>query len=124
MSTIDQAGAASLRSEAHQYDSDRARAERVAAKRRRRTQMHNLAIRVVSLALALALWQAAGASVDPVLFTTPTKVAVAAFDMILSGELWEYLLPSLIVLMIGLTLAIVFGTMIGQIGRASCRERV
>jgi NitT/TauT family transport system permease protein len=117
MSTIDQAGRAPLsdRSEAQQYDGERVRAERVAAERRRRAQMQNLVIRLVSLATALALWQAAGASVDPVLFTTPTKVAVAAFDMVLSGELWEYLWPSLIVLLIGLSLAIVCGTMIGLV---------
>jgi ABC-type nitrate/sulfonate/bicarbonate transport system permease component len=117
MSTIDQAGSAALtqRSEAQQFDSDRARAERAAAERRRRTQLQNLVIRLVSLAAALALWQAAGANVDPVLFTTPTKVGVAAFDMVVSGELWEYLWPSLIVLAIGLTLAIVFGTMIGLV---------
>lgn len=117
MSTIDQARPAPLADpgEAQQYDGDRARAERVAAERRRRAQIQNTAIRLVSLAAALALWQIAGASVDPVLFTTPTKVVVAAFEMILSGELWEYLWPSLIVLAIGLSLAIVFGTMIGLV---------
>jgi NitT/TauT family transport system permease protein len=117
MSTIEQAGGAALadRSEVQQYDSERARAERVAAERRRRVQLQNMVIRLVSLATALVLWQIAGNSVDPVLFTTPTKVAVAAFEMVLSGELWAYLWPSLIVLMIGLSLAIVFGTMIGLV---------
>lgn len=117
MSTIDQARGVALgeRSEAQQFDDDRARAGRVAAERRRRAQLQNLVIRVVSLAIALSLWQAAGANVDPVLFTTPTKVAVAAFDMVLSGELWEYLWPSLIVLAIGLCLAVTFGTLIGLV---------
>lgn len=92
---------------------DQARAERVAASRRRRTALQNLAIRAVSLAIFLTLWQIAGASVDPVLFTTPSKVAVAAVDMIASGELWAGLWPSLVVLLMGLTLAIVFGTMLG-----------
>jgi NitT/TauT family transport system permease protein len=117
MSTVEQAGGAALtdRSEALQYDSDRARAERVAGERRRRVQLQNMVIRLVSLATALVLWQIAGNSVDPVLFTTPTKVAVAAFEMVLSGELWAYLWPSLIVLIIGLSLAIVFGTMIGLV---------
>jgi sulfonate transport system permease protein len=115
MSTIDQAAPLTDRNEARQYDSDRARAERVAAERRRRQQIHNTVIRLVSLATALVLWQVAGNSVDPVLFTTPTKVAVAAFEMVLSGELWTYLWPSLIVLAIGLSLAIIFGTMIGLV---------
>jgi NitT/TauT family transport system permease protein len=92
---------------------DQARAERVAASRRRRTALQNLAIRAASLAIFLTLWQIAGASVDPVLFTTPSKVAVAAVDMIASGELWAGLWPSLLVLLMGLSLAIVFGTMLG-----------
>jgi NitT/TauT family transport system permease protein len=92
---------------------EQARAERAAAGRRRRTMLHNLAIRVASLAIVLALWEAAGASVDPVLFTTPSKIAAAAVAMIGSGELWTYLRPSLVVLAIGLALAIVFGTLVG-----------
>jgi NitT/TauT family transport system permease protein len=92
---------------------DRARAERVAAERRRRLALQNLVIRLVSLAIALTLWEIAGANVDPVLFTTPSKVAVAAVEMVGSGELWSYLWPSLIVLAIGLCLAVVFGIAIG-----------
>ena len=111
MSAVDQANR--LPATAGELSDDRARVERVAAERRRRLQWQNLGIRVVSLALALTLWEVAGANVDPVLFTTPSKVAVAAVDMVFSGELWSYLWPSLIVLMIGLTLAIIFGIMVG-----------
>jgi NitT/TauT family transport system permease protein len=92
---------------------DQARAEQVAAARRRHRQWVNLAIRVVSLAIALALWEVAAWNVDPVLFTSPTKVAVAAYKMVLSGELWTYLWPSLVVLGIGFALAVVFGIAIG-----------
>jgi ABC-type nitrate/sulfonate/bicarbonate transport system permease component len=92
---------------------DQLRAEQVAAARRRRRQWVNLAIRVVSLAVALALWEVAAWNVDPVLFTSPTKVAVAAYEMVLSGELWTYLWPSLVVLGIGFALAVVFGITIG-----------
>ena len=92
---------------------DRARAERVAAERRHRRQLSNLAIRLVSLAIALALWELAAWNVDPVLFTSPTKVAVAAYKMVLSGELWTYLWPSLVVLGIGFSLAVVAGISIG-----------
>ena len=115
MSTVGEASSAALaeRTEAGTLADDRARAERAAAERRRRMQLHNLVIRLVSLAIALSLWQMVGASIDPVLFTTPTKVAVAAVDMVFSGELWTYLWPSLIVLVIGLVLAIVLGTAIG-----------
>jgi sulfonate transport system permease protein len=92
---------------------DRAAPARAPAVRRRKTQMQNLTIRVISLAIALTLWQIVGWNVDPVLFTTPTKVAVAAVDMIGSGELWTYLWPSLLVLAMGLSLAIVAGTIFG-----------
>jgi NitT/TauT family transport system permease protein len=98
---------------ARELAAEQARAERVAAERRRKLALHNLVIRTVSLALFLALWEIAGASVDPVLFTTPSKVAVAAVGMIASGELWAALWPSLLVLCMGLSLAIVFGTLIG-----------
>jgi sulfonate transport system permease protein len=92
---------------------DQLRAERAAAARRRRRQWVNLAIRVVSLAIALALWEVAAWNVDPVLFTSPTKVAGAAYKMVLSGELWTYLWPSLVVLGIGFALAVIFGIAIG-----------
>ena len=52
-------------------------------------------------------------NVDPVLFTSPTKVAVAAYKMVLSGELWTYLWPSLVVLAIGFSLAVVAGSASG-----------
>ena len=92
---------------------ERVRAERVAAERRHRRALLNLAIRLVSLAIALTLWEIAAWNVDPVLFTSPSKVAVAAYQMMLSGELWTYLSPSLVVLAIGFALAVVFGIGIG-----------
>jgi sulfonate transport system permease protein len=92
---------------------DKARAVRVALDRRRRRQLQIIGIRLASLAIVLSLWQVFGARVDPVLFTTPSKIFVAAVDMIGSGELWMYLWPSLIVLGIGLALAVVFGIAIG-----------
>jgi sulfonate transport system permease protein len=92
---------------------DQASAERAAAARRQRRQLLNLVIRVASLATALSLWEWVGSNIDPVLFTTPGKVAVAAIDMIRSGELWTYLWPSLVVLGIGLSLAAVAGVAIG-----------
>lgn len=112
MSTVDHAVPSDAQN-ARELADEQARAERAAAERRRKAALQNLAIRAISLVIALSLWQIAGASIDPVLFTTPSKVAVAAVDMIGSGELWTYLWPSLLVLVMGLTLAIVFGTVLG-----------
>ena len=115
MTTVEQTGADSLAAttQARELVDDRARAERVAAERRRRVALQNFGIRLLALAIALTLWQIVGLNTDPVLFTTPLKVVYAAVDMIWSGELWNALWPSLIVLAIGLSLAIVFGITVG-----------
>ena len=79
---------------------DKARAERRRRARGTRRAAHQsrdppgVASRSFSL-----LWEIGGADIDPVLFTTPSAVAVAAVEMIRSGELWTYLWPSLVVLL-------------------------
>jgi NitT/TauT family transport system permease protein len=92
---------------------ERAHARQAAAMRRRRRTLQMLGIRVVSVALVLALWQFVGAGIDPVLFTTPLAVAKAAYGMIVSGELWTYLWPSLIIFAVGLTIAALVGVATG-----------
>jgi NitT/TauT family transport system permease protein len=92
---------------------DKARAKEVANKRRRKNQLQMLGIRLVSLVCVLGIWEIFGGMIDPVLFTVPSKIAVAAVSMIASGELWNYLWPSLVVLAFGLTLAAIFGIAIG-----------
>jgi len=94
---------------------DRQRAKKVAAARRRRQLLLNIAIRIVSLGTVLVIWQIFGGQVDQTLFTTPSKIALAAVDMIASGELWNYLSSSLVVLAIGLSLAAVIGVIIGLV---------
>ncbi len=94
---------------------DRQRAKKVAAARRRRQLLLNIAIRIVSLGTVLVIWQIFGGQVDQTLFTTPSKIALAAVDMIASGELWYYLSSSLVVLAIGLSLAAVIGVIIGLV---------
>ena len=95
-------------------------AEQQAAYDRAKTQQHkwmaaNIAIRITSLILVLGGWEYFGRQVNPVLFTYPTAVARAAIKMIGSGELWQYLSQSLIVLGAGLALAVVFGVALGVI---------
>jgi NitT/TauT family transport system permease protein len=110
VSTVVEAGESSV---ALDTSEDRARASKVAAERRRRRQIQNIAIRIVSIAIVLTLWEMLGNRVDPVLFTKPSLVAVAAVQMVGSGELWTYLAPSLVVLAIGLSLAAVIGIAVG-----------
>ncbi len=111
MTTIDETRALSDAERA--LTDDKARAERAAGTRRTRRAILNLAIRLVSVAVFLVLWEITGRGIDPVLFTTPSAVAVAAVEMIRSGELWTYLYPSLVVLLYGFTLAVIFGIGIG-----------
>ena len=92
---------------------ERERAQKAAALRRRRRQLQEIAIRLGSLVVVLGMWEIFGAKVDPVLFTTPSKIAAAAVTMISSGELWTYLWPSLVVLALGLTSAAAIGIAIG-----------
>jgi sulfonate transport system permease protein len=84
-----------------------------AARRATGRRLRNLGIRLVSLAVFLGAWQWVGQRVDAALFTTPVAVGTAAAGMLISGELWFYLWPSLVVLAAGLALAIVFGVATG-----------
>ena len=68
---------------------------------------------MVSVTSFLVLWEVVGAQIDPILFTTPSLIYKAGVEMILSGELWTYLYPSLVVLLYGFTLAVIFGIGIG-----------
>jgi NitT/TauT family transport system permease protein len=112
-SALDRPAAARVLAGPSDDGDDRSRARKVAAHRRRTKQLQTIAIRATSLTVVLGLWQVAGARVDPVLFTTPSKVFAAAVTMIGSGELWTYLWPSLVVLLIGLTLAALVGVATG-----------
>ena len=87
---------------------------RARASQRKRTTV-NIAIRVASLVAVLGAWEYIGRQINPVLFTYPTAVANAAAKMIASGELWQYLSQSLVVLFIGLGLAAVFGIALGLV---------
>ncbi len=121
MTTVEQTRDGALQADAAAHrdglalSDDKARAERVATERRHRRALLNLSIRVASLATALLIWQWGGSQIDPILFTTPSKVAVAGYNMIISGELWTYLWPSLKVLAVGFLFAAVFGIAMGLI---------
>jgi NitT/TauT family transport system permease protein len=91
------------------------RVRRAAAARRTRHRVQVLSIRTVSLAIVLSAWQIGGERIDSVLFTTPTAVSAAAVQMVASGELWSYLWPSLVVLLVGLAISAVAGIAVGLI---------
>jgi sulfonate transport system permease protein len=91
------------------------RVQASAAARRGRRRLVVLAIRLVSLVIVLGAWQIGGQHIDQVLFTTPSAVALASVQMIASGELWSYLAPSLVVLIVGLAISAIAGITVGLV---------
>ena len=89
------------------------RARATADARRSKRRLQRIGVRAASLAIALGVWQLGGGLIDPILFTTPAKVAAAGVAMIASGELWTYLWPSLVVLAAGFAIAAVAGIATG-----------
>jgi sulfonate transport system permease protein len=61
------------------------------------------------VALILIVWEIVGPFISPIFFTYPTKIAVAFYDLILSGELPYYLGQSLEVMIYGLSIAVIVG---------------
>ncbi|HSP50519.1 MAG TPA: ABC transporter permease [Pseudolabrys sp.] len=61
------------------------------------------------VALILIVWEIVGPFISPIFFTYPTKIAVAFYDLILSGELPYYLGQSLEVMVYGLSIAVIVG---------------
>jgi len=94
---------------------EQTRVKQAAVDRRARHRLFVIGIRAVSLAIVLAAWQIGGQRVDSVLFTTPSAVAAAAVQMIASGELWSYLWPSLVVLVVGLAISAAAGIAVGLV---------
>jgi ABC-type nitrate/sulfonate/bicarbonate transport system permease component len=93
-------------------DQDRAKERAGVRARKRRLKM--LGIQAISLAIVLGIWQVVGMNSSPALFTPPSAVALAAIEMIGSGELWKYLEPSLLVL-VGLAISVVTGIAVGLV---------
>lgn len=72
----------------------------------------------ISIACFLALWEVVGRSVNPLLLSSPSQVAQAAYDMIVSGEIFGALYESGTTLVIGFLIATIAGVGLGLfIGR-------
>ncbi len=70
-------------------------------------------VRLASLAVVLILWEFYGRRVNPILFTYPTAVARAFFELAASGELASYMRESLMVLAYATVASIVAGVLFG-----------
>jgi len=81
------------------------------------------AIRVASIILTLLVWEYVGRRVNPILFTYPVAIVGAFYELIITGELFGFLLQSLQVLIYGFTAAVVIGILLGVIvGRFAAAE--
>jgi NitT/TauT family transport system permease protein len=76
-------------------------------------------LRAASVLALLAAWEVYGRATDPVLFTHPTAVARAGWDMTLDGSLPRALGQSLGVLAIGMALGVAAGIALGVLAGRS-----
>jgi ABC-type nitrate/sulfonate/bicarbonate transport system permease component len=70
-------------------------------------------VRGVSLAATLVIWELYGRTVDPIFMSYPTAIFQAVPEMVQRGELQAAVVTSLSELVVGLTLAISLGIIIG-----------
>jgi NitT/TauT family transport system permease protein len=63
--------------------------------------------------LILIVWEIAGPYIDPIFFSYPSKIAVAFYELTVSGDLPYYLGQSLQVMVLGLGCAIAVGIPLG-----------
>ncbi len=81
------------------------------------------ALRFLSLAVVLSLWQYAGSRMNPIFLSTPSAIFDAAVKVIANGELPWALLVSLGVVFAGFSLAIIVGVPLGLLmGRSRIAE--
>ena len=96
--------------------------ERAHAKKRRdrpRWFISNTALKILSIVLFLVAWEIYGRSSNPVLFTYPSAIAGAAYNMTAEGILLKAIGESLIVLAAGLFAGTVVGIGLGlAVGRS------
>lgn len=107
------------------------RLTRFRSERRRRhgsiayTRTGKIGLPLLSVLLFGGIWQYVGAHTNPILFTTPIKVAEAFWDLLRTGELWPAFYGSLRDLGIGYGLAAVVGITIGMaMGRSPVVEKM
>jgi ABC-type nitrate/sulfonate/bicarbonate transport system permease component len=81
------------------------------------------ALRALSVAVVLGIWELAGRRTSPLLFTYPSAIALAGSQLARTSALWTALGQSLAVLAVGLALSVAVGVAAGlAIGRSRVVE--
>ena len=70
-------------------------------------------ITTISLAVAMGIWEIVGRNINPIFFSYPSAIAVAFWQLTVSGDLWTALSSSLRSFVAGYALAIVLGVPFG-----------
>ena len=70
-------------------------------------------ITLASVAVVLLLWEIFGRRVNPVFGSYPSAIAVAFWELAVSGQLWNALFESLRPFLLGYSLAILIGVPLG-----------
>jgi NitT/TauT family transport system permease protein len=70
---------------------------------------------LLSLLVVLAVWEVYGRRVNPILFTYPTAIARAFFELVATGELQSYMKESLLVLAYASILSVIVGVLVGVV---------
>ncbi len=76
-------------------------------------QAYPASVRTASVLLTFLAWEIYGRQVDPIFLSYPTAILRAVPDMLARGELQTALSTSAVELVVGLSLAIVFGVLFG-----------
>ena len=86
---------------------------------------HPNIVRAISIAIFLAVWEFFGRRSDPILFTYPTAVAAAFWQLLVSGELIKQCAVSLSALVVGFAVALALGVILGlAMGRSRIAEAI
>jgi NitT/TauT family transport system permease protein len=102
---------------------------RFGARRRGRsfayTRAGRIGLPILSILIFGLIWQYVGAHTNPILFTTPVKVAQAFWDLLKTGQLWPAFYGTLRDLGIGYGLAAIVGIVVGMaMGRSPVLEKM
>ena len=91
------------------------RQEKAAAKEEsaERKPLPRWMITVASVAVLLIIWEIFGRRINPVFGSYPSAIAVAFWELVVTGQLWSALYDSLRPFVIGYVLAIVIGVPLG-----------
>jgi ABC-type nitrate/sulfonate/bicarbonate transport system permease component len=89
------------------------------------TRAGKIGLPLLSVLIFGLIWQYVGAHTNPILFTTPIKVAEAFWALLRDGELWPAFYGALRDLAIGYGLAAVVGIVVGMaMGRSPVVEKM